>query len=196
VVERKGSVTVQLKSIVNDGNGRWELNLFRKGINKRAVKALENDISKFQTRGQHAEAAETYARLAAMYLDDNPLIYAGYCHGSFRMWLKAGDVENALLQAHNAFRVLDDAGWLKRSMEQVLDLKLMIDELIAGGYSAEANSFANDLDGKLAEFGLMLRPVSESKLPEICPACGAPLPNSKFVDEIKCSSCGYIIRAN
>jgi hypothetical protein len=176
--------------------GRKELIMFSKGIDKRAIKALQDDVSKFQTHGQYAEAAETYARLAAMYLNDNPLIYAGYCHDAFRMWLKAKDVENALLQAHNAFRVLDDAGWLRRSMEQVLDLKQMIDELKAAGYPAEANSFANELDRKLAEFGLMLRPVSGGKLPTICPACGAPLPYSNFEDEIKCSSCGHITRAS
>jgi hypothetical protein len=169
--------------------------MFSRGVDKRAVKALQDDIVKFQTHGQYAEAAEAYARLAAMYLDDNPLIYAGYCHDSFRMGLKAENVENALIQAHNEFRVLDDTGWLRRSMEQILDLKQMIDELQAGGYSAEADSFANELDRKLAEFGLMLRPVSDGKLPEICPACGAPLPYSNAVDEVKCPSCGHITRA-
>jgi LSD1 subclass zinc finger protein len=186
------------ENVFEEGTRLWrrELLMFSKGIDKRAVKALQDDISKFQTHGQYADAAEAYARLAVMYLDDNPLIYAGYCHDAFRMWLKAENVENALIQANNAFRVLDDAGWLRRSMEQVLDLKQMIDELKAGGNFAEAASFANELDIKLAEFGLMLRPASGGKLPTICPACGAPLPYSSSADEIKCPSCGHITSAS
>jgi hypothetical protein len=167
----------------------------RDGVDKRLVRTLEEEVSKLQTHGQYAEAAEVYAQLAAAYLDDNVLIYAGYCHESFGMWLKARDVEKALTQAHNAFRVLDDAGWLSKSMEQVLDLKQMIDELKAGGYPDEANAFAQELDEKLAEFGLMLRPVSAGKLPANCPACGASLPYSPLADEITCASCGHVTRA-
>lgn len=167
-----------------------------KTMNKQMIKALEDEASKFQAHGQYAEAAQDYARVAAAYLDENALIYARYCHEAFRMWLKAKDVENALQQAQDVFRVLDDTGWLKRSMEQVLDLKLMIDELRAAGYRAEADTFAHAFNEKLGEFGLMLKPVSEGQESTSCPACGAPLPHSTAGEEMKCSFCGYVIRAN
>jgi primosomal protein N' len=160
------------------------------------VDALEDEASKYQAHGQYAEAAENYARVAAAYLDDNVLIYARYCHEAFRMWLKAKNVEKALQQAQAAFRVLDDTGWLKKSMEQVLDLKLMIDELKAAGYSAEAELFAQRLNEKLGEFGLMLKPVPGDHKPTNCPACGAPLPYAKPGNEIMCSYCGFVIHAN
>ena len=55
--------------------------MFKRGaVDKRLVKTLEDEVSKLQAHGQYAEAAEVYARLAAAYLDDNALIYAGYCH--------------------------------------------------------------------------------------------------------------------
>jgi rubrerythrin len=166
----------------------------RRTVDKRLVNALEGEVAKLQTRGQPAEAAETYERLAAAYLEDNVLIYADYCHSAFRMWLKAKEIEQALRTAHDVLRVLDDAGWLKKSMERVLDLKQMIDELKAGGYGLEAEEFAKALDDKLAEFGLMLRPVKSGTFPATCPACGAPLPVADGETEIKCPSCGQITR--
>jgi hypothetical protein len=161
---------------------------------KRKIDALGEEAARLKAHAQYAEAAEIYARLAVEYLDENALIYAGYCHDAFNMWLKAKNIENALQQANNAFQVLDDGGWLKRSMEQVLDLKQMIAEMNEAGFPAEADSFADKLNNKLAEFGLMLRPVSSGKMPSICPACGAPLPHS-YEGETKCSFCGYVIRA-
>jgi hypothetical protein len=166
-----------------------------KAVNKHVVEALEDAASKFQAHSQYAEAAENYSRVAAAYLDDNVLIYARYCHEAFRMWLKAKKVENALQQAQAAFRVLDDTGWLKKSMEEVLDLKQMIDELKAAGYNAEADTFARGFNDKLGEFGLMLKPVPGEHETTNCPECGAPLPRANADDEIKCSFCGYVSRA-
>jgi hypothetical protein len=74
------------------------------------------------------------------------------------MWLKAAEPGNALKLAREIMRVLDDTGWLKRSMEQVLDLKAMIDEFKAAGYSAESSALAQDLNRKLDLLGLMLKP--------------------------------------
>lgn len=166
---------------------------FSKGVNKHKVEALEQEASKFQAHGQYAEAAGNYALMSAAYQDDNVLIYVGYCHEAFRMWLKAKDAGKALQQAHAVFHVLDDTGWLKRSMEQVLDLKLMIDELKAAGYTDEADTFAGELNQKLGEFGLMLKPVSTGHAPAVCPSCGAPLPRSAAGDEIICPFCGYVV---
>lgn len=166
-----------------------------KGVNKRKIEALEEEASKFQSHGQYAEAAGNYEQMAAAYLDSNTLIYAGYCHEAFRMWLKAKNADRALVRAHAAFHVLDDTGWLKRSMEEVLDLKLMIDELRAAGYNDEAEAFAGELNKKLGEFGLMLKPTSADHVPTVCPSCGAPLPRSMAGDELKCPFCGYVIQA-
>jgi hypothetical protein len=164
-----------------------------KGVNKHKIEALEEEALKFQAHGQYAEAAGNYELMATAYQDDNVLIYAGYCHEAFRMWLKAKDGGKALQQAHAAFHVLDDTGWLKKSMEQVLDLKLMIDELKAAGCNDEADTFAGELNEKLGEFGLMLKPASTGHAPAICPSCGAPLPRTVAEDEIKCPFCGYMV---
>jgi hypothetical protein len=161
---------------------------------KRELEALEEEARKFQSRGRYAEAAENYARIAQAYLEENPLIYANHCHEAFRMWLKAKEPAKALEQAQALFHILDDTGWLKRSMEQVLDLKLMIDEFKTAGYLAEAETFARGLNDKLAEFGLMLRP--DGHIPSICPSCGAQLPHFEAREEVKCSFCGYVAQIN
>jgi hypothetical protein len=170
-------------------------NFMGKGVEHR-VEALQAEASKFQAHGQYAEAAGNYEQMAAAYQDSNSLIYASYCHEAFRMWLKAKNADRAMQPAHASFHVLDDTGWLKRSMEEVLDLKLMIDELRSAGYSDEAEAFAGELNEKLGEFGLMLKPASAGHGPAICPSCGAPLPRSTSDDEVKCPFCGYIIPAS
>jgi len=166
-----------------------------KVVNKHEIEALRAAASKLQEHGQYAEAAENYARAAEAYLEENPLIYAGYCHEAFRMWLKAKSIENALRQAHAAFHVLDDAGWLKKSMEEVLGLKQMIDEMKAAGYDAEAGTFASELNEKLGEFGLMLKPAFERHAITMCPSCGAPLPLTSAGNEVTCTFCGYVVPA-
>jgi len=165
-------------------------------MNKNMIRAMEEAASKCQAQGQYSEAAENYARAAAAYLDDNALIYAQYSHEAFRMWLKAKNAANALQQARAVFRVLDDTGWLKKSMEEVLDLKQMIDEFNAADFGAEGDTFASEFNEKLGEFGLMLRPRPGPQLRATCPECGAPLPHFLDGDEIKCSFCGYVMRTD
>ncbi len=162
---------------------------------KQNIEALEDEARRFQANGQYVEAAETYTRLASTYLNDNPLIYASYSHEAFMMWLKANNAEAALEQAHTLFRVLDDTGWLNRSMEQVLNIKLMIDEFKSAGYTNEADTLAGELNKKLEEFGLMLKPVSGAHYPSVCPSCGAQISNIESGGELKCSFCGLVISA-
>jgi hypothetical protein len=167
----------------------------RRAVNKHKIEALNEAASRFLARGQFAEAAENYEQAAAAFLDDNVLIFVRYSHEAFRTWLKAKTVERALQQAHEALRVLDASGWLKKSMEEVLDLKQMIDELEAAGYGAEADAFARELDEHLSEVGLMLKPRSARRPLTVCPACGAPLPDPSRGDEMKCSFCGFVVPA-
>lgn len=160
---------------------------------EREVESLKEEAQKLQSRGQYAQAAEVYNKVAAAYLDDNPLIYASNGHQAFRLWLKAREAEKAMQQARAIFHVLDDNGWLRRSMEQVLDLKLMIDEFRSAGYINEAELFAGDLNNKLGEFGLMLKPGAASAHPSICPSCGAQLPQAEAGQQVICSFCGYVV---
>ena len=164
-----------------------------KGVNKHEVEALEAEASKLEAHGQYAQAAGNYARVAEAYLDDNVLIHARYCHEAFRMWLKAKDAPSALEQAQAVLRVLDDTGWLKKSMEEVLGLTQMIDEMKTAGYGAEAGTFAGELNEKLGELGLMLRPAPTPHATTPCPSCGAPLPTSSAGNEVKCPFCGYVL---
>ncbi len=167
----------------------------RKGVDERHVRELEKEASACVAHGQYAEAAEAYNRAAAAYLEENVLIYASYSHQAFHQWLKAGDAPRAASQANQVFQVLDDAGWLGKSMEKVIDLILMISELKAAGYPDEAQAFAEKMDHKLAEFGLMLKPASGAALPANCPSCGAALPTVFGASEVKCSFCGWSGRA-
>jgi len=165
-------------------------------MNKHLIRAMEEAASKYRAQGQYVEAAENYDRVAAAYLDDNALIYAQYSHEAFRMWLKARNAANALQQARAMFRVLNDTGWLNKSMEEVLGLKQMIDEFNAADFGTEADVFAHEFSQKLGEFGLMLKPRTGQPPTPTCPECGAPLPRFADGDEIKCSFCGYVVRTN
>ncbi len=165
------------------------------GPDRRQVEGLQSEARAFEAHKQYAEAAGSYTRLAAAYQEENVLICAGYHHDALRLWLKAGLPGQAVQSAETAFRLLDDAGWLEKSMEQVLDLKKVIDELNAAGYAAEAGAFAQKLDARLAAFGLMLRPAAQAPLPQVCPSCGAALPASFQATEVTCAFCGWVVRA-
>jgi hypothetical protein len=164
-----------------------------KFFKKRELGALAEEARTLQSHGRYAEAAEKYSGVASGYLEENPLIYASYSHQAFRMWLKARNGARALEQARAVLQVLDDTGWLKQSMEQVLDLILMIDEFRLAGNTVEADSFAGNLNNRLAEFGLMLKPSGGEARLSICPACGAQLPHADPGEELRCSFCGYIV---
>ena len=120
------------------------------------LKTLKEDARKFQAHGQYAKAAENYIRIASAYLEEYPLIYATHCHEAFRQWLKAKNSEKALEQARAVLHNLDDTGWLKQDMEEVLDLKLTSDEFKDTDFESEVSTFAGELNKKLEEFGLML----------------------------------------
>ena len=156
---------------------------------------LEEEARKLEGHGQYAEAAEKLVRVAGTYVDENPLIYARYCQRAVQLWIKAKESGKALQQAQEMFQLLDNTGWLKRSMEKVLDMKSIIDEFKAANYTDEAKTFADLLNNKLKEFGLMLKP-SGAHHPSQCPSCGAQLPHAEMSEEITCSFCGYVIQVN
>jgi hypothetical protein len=99
-----------------------------KPVDKRQIAALEDEAEEAQTHGDFPRAAAAYMKAAADYLDDNALIYAQYCHQAFLVWLKAKQPDRALNLARQVLKVMDDSNWLKNSMDEVLDLKLMVYE--------------------------------------------------------------------
>lgn len=156
---------------------------------------LTAEACKVEAHGQYAEAAENYARAGAVYLDENLLIYARYCHDHVKSWIKAKEPGKAVNQAQEIFHVLFDTELLKRSMEQVLMLKQIIDEFNEANFTEEARTFASLLNTKLAELGLMLKP-SGTQHPSQCPPCGAQPPRTESGKETTCSFCGYIVQAD
>jgi hypothetical protein len=172
---------------------------------RRINKALDEALS-LERDGKYAEAATVYARMADEFIVDNPLIYQLYAHDSFRMWLKAKDIDNALRQADTVLRVLSDTGWIGRSDEAVDDLSKMVGELYVGGYVAEAGALSDEINQQLKAHGVPpLRDFPEAPgaaavpragpSPSICPQCGGALPRSDGAEEITCPYCGTIIHA-
>jgi hypothetical protein len=168
--------------------------------------ALDEALS-LERDGKYTEAAAVYTRMAGEYIADNPLIYQLYSHDSFRMWLKAKDVENALRQAETVLRVLSDTGWISRSDDAVDDLSKMVGELYVAGYVTEAAALSDKINQQLKAHGVPLlkvypeNPGAPAALrpgpsASICPQCGGSLPVSNGAGEIRCPYCGSIIHAS
>lgn len=164
----------------------------RKSVNQRQIDALQAEAAQQRAHGQYAQAAATFAQVAAAYLDENPLIYARCSRDAFEMHLKARQGPEAAQLAQQVLQVLDDTGWLKKSMEEVVNLKGMRDALATAGFAAEAAGLAQALNTKLAEFGLMLTPEHAAPSAGLCPNCGAPLPTVPAGQERRCTFCGYL----
>jgi predicted RNA-binding Zn-ribbon protein involved in translation (DUF1610 family) len=174
--------------------------------NRRISQALDETFS-LDRDGRYGEAAAIYTHLADEYIEANSLIYQLYSHDSFRMWLKAKNVENALHQAGDVLRVLSDTGWINNSSEAVDDLSKMVGELYVAGYVTEAGGLSNEINQKLKAHGVPPRAVSTeasgaavafkgSQFASICPQCGGALPPANSEAEIKCPYCGSIIHAS
>ena len=171
------------------------LDLFtHKKLSEKEIDALEDRASSLSFSGQTAEAARAYEQVAEAYLGDNNLIFANTCYTAFKLWLKADDSKEALRLAERSLKVLDDSGWLEKSMEQWLQLKQMMDEMKSAGHPAESQALADRMNVKLAKLGFMLLPSGPEKPPTVCPACGADLPETAPGKTIVCSYCGYRLR--
>jgi hypothetical protein len=170
---------------------------------RRNNRALDEALS-LDRDGKYAEAAVVYTRMAGEYITDNPLIYQLYSHDSFRMWLKAHNVEDALAQAEAVLRLLSDTGWIGRSDDAVDDLSKMVGELYVGGYVTEAGALSDKINQQLKAHGVPLLKVSPESAaaapapraglsPAICPQCGGALPLFNGAEVIRCPYCGSII---
>ena len=173
---------------------------------RRINQALDQALS-LDRDGKYAEAAAVYSLMADEFVVDNPLIYQLYAHDSFRMWLKARDIDNALRQADTVLRVLSATGWISRSTDAVDDLSKMVGELYVGGYVTEAGALSDEINQQLKAHGVPSLKVSPETpaaaaaprpgpSASICPQCGGSLPLSNAAGEIRCPYCGTIIHAS
>jgi LSD1 subclass zinc finger protein len=168
----------------------------KKSVDEKLISKLDDQAHDLIAEERYAEAAEIYRQAALEYLKFNQLIYADYCHKGFLLWLKAGNREAALQQAQIEFHIMETGGWLKRSIDEVLSLQEIISKLQEAGHNGEAETFRQQLNNDLAEFGLMLRPPDNPKLPSICPTCGAALQSAPGASQIQCSFCGLVVHAH
>lgn len=155
-----------------------------------------DEAYRFKHAGNFAAAAGVYERLAADSLPDNELIYEDDCHDAFRMWLKAKNVDSALIQARNALRVISDSDWLSMSSDTVDDLCKMVGELYVAGYATAADAFEREINEQLVAHNLP--PRSETKhglFPTTCPQCGGALPFTYSDVSLTCPFCSCVIRA-
>jgi LSD1 subclass zinc finger protein len=171
---------------------------------RRNNQALDQAFS-LERDGKYAEAGVVYTRMADEYIVDNPLIYQLYSHDSFRMWLKAKNVDNAQRQADAVLHVLSDTDWIGRSTDAVDDLGKMVGELYVDGYVTEAGTLSNQINQQLKAHGMpplrvsLETPGAALKIgpsASICPQCGGSLPLSNGADEIRCPYCNSIIHAS
>lgn len=179
--------------------GRHRAGILQRYRDERRRKKVRDAAYYLAHAGKFEQAAQTYANLAAQELTDNPFIYEMYAQYAFQMWIKAKRVDKALQQAREVLRVLSDGNILDTSTE---DLSQMVGELYVAGYTAEAEAFSKEVNTQLAAHGLKPNPTPDeagaahpTKIPVVCPNCGAALPRADGADEVQCDYCGSTIRA-
>lgn len=154
------------------------------------------EANRFKRAENFAAAAVVYERLAADSRQYNELICQDDCHDAFKMWLKAKNVDQALVQARNALSVIVDTCWFNSSSDELDDLFKMVGELYAAGYATAADAFAREINQQLVAHNLP--PRSETRhghFPTTCPQCGGTLPFSYSDESVTCPFCSCVIRA-
>jgi hypothetical protein len=147
----------------------------------------------FKRAGNFAAAAEVYERLSTDSLHYE-LIYEDGCHDAFKLWLKASNVEKALIQARNALRVISDSDWISKSSDTVDDLCKIVGELYAAGYLSAADTFSREINEELIAHGLPARfDIKRGQFPTSCPQCGGSLPSTFNEESLTCPYCGSVI---
>src|SRR5436190_535321 len=113
-----------------------------------------DEAHRFKRVENFAAAAGVYERLAADSRQYNELICQDDCHDAFTLWLKANDVDQALVQARNALSVIGGTSWFTSSSDEVADLFEMVGELYAAGYATAADTFAREINEQLVAHDL------------------------------------------
>jgi tetratricopeptide (TPR) repeat protein len=146
--------------------------------------------------GKFAEAARIYEQMAAESLEYNELIYEGDCHDAFKVWLKAGNADNALTNARDALRVISNSDWIRLSEGTVDDFCKMVGEFYGAGFEPAADVFANEINAELVKHKLPPRfETRHGKFPSACPQCGGTLPFTYSDVSVTCPFCNSVFRA-
>lgn len=150
----------------------------------------------YKRAGKFSAAASVYERLAAEILPFNELIYAGDCHDAITLWLKAGDIDNALRIARNALQTISKSDWIMEMDEHVDDICNIVGEMYAAGFPTAADTFAAEINVELQKHNLPTRlEVKRGKFPSVCPQCGGALPFTNSDQSLTCPFCESVIHA-
>jgi hypothetical protein len=151
-------------------------------------------VFRYERQGKYCEAAAVYREMAREYITSNELIYASDLQEAIKLWLKAGDVDNAMVDARSVLSVLAESGWLKDSDEGVESLGEIVGEFFVAGYEPQANAFIDEVNEQLARFGHeLLRGKSEQTTQRKCPHCGAAVSVRVNSGAVRCEYCKEMV---
>ena len=164
--------------------------------------------NKLCNQGQWVEAAEMFAQIATFATQSNHPNYAGRMYRrACEVWIEAKQPAQALEAARQALALNLAPGGLRVTARR---MRMVIDDLRAAGYKAEAEALTQEVNNRLAAQGFSLTslPIENvsvepeaspgsrrGRLPPTCPSCGGRVPRSPDADEIECDYCGSVIQA-
>ena len=163
-----------------------------------------DDAKELYDSGRYADAAERFAHLAALAQNfGRPRRTVQLRMYAYEAWLKAKQPSNALLHVRTAIAMVLGSGRPQVALHMA---RQIVEDLRTASYKTEADTFAKEVNGRLAAHGLSLAAKAPAgapaeaasqpkKLPATCPQCGGRLPRAYDENEVECDYCGSIIRA-
>jgi hypothetical protein len=168
-------------------------------IRERKADRLGNFARNLKYKGKFAEAARVYEQQAAIAIQDNELIYSSDCEDAFEMWMKAGDVRNALEQARNALHGYTVRDWLKGENAYIDRLLKMVNDLYRTDHADEADLFLSDINkylGSIGEDPVTVTVIGKQhRFPDLCPHCGGAITYHGNLEETECPFCQGVVHA-
>lgn len=149
-----------------------------------------------------AEAARIYSDFADQHLAESTLQYSTHCEYAMENWIEAKQPQEALEQARRALRSFgnDDGEWMRYSSGDYAGaLVKMATKLHTDGFTAEAETFAREVNEQLEKYNVpfrcLLDPAEKNEFPSICTQCGGSLPYSTHQQAIECPFCEILVYA-
>ena len=96
----------------------------------------------------------------------NEFIYADECISAFGLWLRAGNIEKAMEQAHKVLQTCIDEEWIKYISNPAERLFKIVSGLYLADYKAEARRFADAVNQHFESQGLVVKAPFQDEAPD------------------------------